>query len=128
MSSSLLMVLKADAVVELKAMLKVQEAPPARELPQLLVCENAVLLMVIEDKYKGASPRLVSVTVWGSPVVPTTCPVNARDEPEREPRAGAPAVPRRGIAKPRPVVACTRSTAARTPSAVGVTGAQNQAQ
>src|SRR5260370_16328843 len=101
-------------------MLKVQEVPPARELPQLLVCENAVLLIVSEDKYKGASPRLVSATVCGSPGVPTTCPVNARDETEREPRAGEPAVPLRGIAKLRPLVPFTVRTPTRPPLAVGV--------
>src|SRR6266849_697231 len=114
------MVLKADAVVAVKAMLKVQEAPPARELPQLLVCENAVPLILREDKYKGAPPRLVSVTVCGSPGVPTTCPVNARDRTEKEPRAGEPAEPLSGIAMLTPLLPFTVRTPERAPLAVGV--------
>src|SRR5260370_25483449 len=87
MSSSPLRELKGEGAVAVKTILKVKKAAPARAFPQLLVCENAVPLIAMEDKYKGASPRLVNVTVCGTPGVPTIWPVNASDETEREPRA-----------------------------------------
>ena len=114
------MVLKADAVVGVKVMLKVQVAPPARELPQLLDCENAPLPIVTEDKYKGASPRLVSVTVCGSLGSPTICPLNVREDVESEPRADEPAEPLRATVMLTPLVPFTASTPVRSPLIVGV--------
>ncbi len=120
MSSSPFIVLKADAVVAVKVMLNVQVAPPAREFPQLLVCENTPLLIVTEDKYKGASPRLVSVTVCGSPGSPTIFPLNVREDVESDPRADEPAEPLRATVRLTPLVPFTVSTPVRSPLIVGV--------
>jgi hypothetical protein len=59
--------------VALKVTRIVQLAPPAKEAPQLLVCENPVPLTLMLVKLIAELPGLETTTACGELVVPTAC-------------------------------------------------------
>ena len=64
---------RAPAAVGVNIAVIVQLAPAVMLTPQLLVCEKSPTspVIVIPEKFKGAIPTFVKVTVWGALVVPT---------------------------------------------------------